>query len=104
MNYYGFPRATVDIDLLVDPSENNISKIKDALSFLPDNAVKEISPDDVKKYEVVRIVDEITIDLLKKACGITYERAGIEHFGFKGVHIPIADLYTMIKTRHKTQR
>jgi hypothetical protein len=99
MNYYGFPRATEDIDLLVDPSDDNILKVKNALSFLPDNAVKEVAPDDVKKYEVVRVVDEITIDLLKKACDITYEKAGIEYFEFKGVRIPIADLATMIKTK-----
>ena len=99
MNYYGFPRATEDIDLLVDPSDDNILKVKNALSFLPDNAVKEVAPDDVKKYEVVRVVDEITIDLLKKACDITYEKAGIEYFEFKGVRIPIADISTMIKTK-----
>jgi len=99
MNYYGFPRATEDIDLLVDPSDENILKIKSALSFLPDNAIKEVALDDVKKYEVVRVVDEITIDLLKKACDITYEKAGIEYFEFKGVRIPIADIATMIKTK-----
>jgi len=99
MNYHGFPRATIDIDLLVDPSDENISKIKNALSCLPDNAAKEVSPDDVKKYEVVRVADEIVIDLLKKACDITYEKAGIEYFEFKGTRIPIADISTMIKTK-----
>lgn len=99
MNYYGLPRATEDIDLLIDPSSNNISKIKNALSFLPDNAVKEVAPDDVEKYEVVRVADEIIIDLLKKACDITYEKAGIEYFKFKGVSIPIADIPTMVKTK-----
>lgn len=99
INYYGFPRATVDIDLLVSPSKENISQIKQALSFLPDNAVREIDLEDVEKYEVVRVVDEITIDLLKSACGITYKDAGIEYFEFKGVKIPLADLPTMIKTK-----
>ncbi|MBI5050192.1 MAG: nucleotidyl transferase AbiEii/AbiGii toxin family protein [Nitrospirae bacterium] len=99
INYYGFPRATEDIDLLVDPSNDNILKIKNALSFLPDNAIKEVSPDDVRQYEVVRVADEIIIDLLKKACDMTYEKAGIEYFKFKGVRIPIADISTMIKTK-----
>lgn len=99
MNYYGFPRATEDIDFLVDPSEDNILKIKNALSFLPDNAVKEVVPDDVKKYEVVRVADEITIDLLKRACDITYENAEIEYFEFRDIRIPIADVQTMIKTK-----
>lgn len=99
VNYYGFPRATEDIDLLVEPSEENISRIKNALSFLPDNAVREVNPDDVEKYEVVRVADEITIDLLKKACDVTYDNAGIEYFEFKGVSIPIADISTMIGTK-----
>ena len=99
MNYFGLPRATEDIDFLVDPSDENIAKIKHALSFLPDNAVREVATDDVQKYEVVRVADEITIDLLKKACEVTYENAGIERFEFKGVNIPIADINTMIKTK-----
>jgi len=99
MNYYGLTRTTEDIDLLIDPSADNISKIKISLSFLPDNAIKEIALDDVSKYEVVRVADEIVIDLLKKACDITYEKAKIEYFEFKGVRIPIADLATMIKTK-----
>lgn len=99
INYYGFPRATEDIDLLIDPSIDNILKIKNALSFLPDNAIKEVAPGDVEKYEVVRVADEIIIDLLKKACDISYEDAVIEFFEFKGVSIPIADISTMIKTK-----
>lgn len=99
VNYYGFPRATEDIDLLVDPSEDNISKIKNALSFLPDNAVKEVALDDVEKYTVVRVADEVVIDLLKSACDITYEKAGVEYFEFKGIRIPIADISTMIQTK-----
>lgn len=99
VNYYGFPRATEDIDLLVDPSEDNISKIKSALSFLPDNAVKEVALDDVEKYAVVRVADEVVIDLLKSACDVTYEKAGVEYFEFKGVRIPIADISTMIQTK-----
>lgn len=99
VNYYGFPRATEDIDLLVDPSEDNISKIKSALSFLPDNAVKEVALDDVEKYTVVRVADEVVIDLLKSACDVTYEKAGVEYFEFKGIRIPIADISTMIQTK-----
>ena len=99
INYYGFPRATEDIDLLVDPSADNILKIKGALSFLPDNAIEEIAPGDVEKYAVVRVADEIVIDLLKKACEMTYKEAGVEYFKFKGVNIPIADISTMIKTK-----
>ena len=53
----------------------------------------------MEKYAVVRVADEIVIDLLKKACEITYKEAGVEYFKFKGVNIPIADISTMIKTK-----
>ncbi len=97
--YYGADRTTKDIDLLVDPSGDNIEKARKALAILPDNAVQDMAPDDVNKYGVVRIMDEITVDLLKKACDVTYENAGVEHSQYKGVNIPVADLPTMIKTK-----
>lgn len=99
VNYHGLERGTKDVDLLVDPSNENILKIREALSFLPDNAVKEVSPDDVEEYGTVRVIDEIVVDLLKKACDVTYKDAGINYGEFNGVAIPIADVQTMIKTK-----
>lgn len=99
MNHHGFTRPTQDIDLLVDPSNENIIKVKQALAFLPDNAAKEISPDDVEKYVVVRVADEIYIDLMKKACDVTYKNAEIEYAQVKGVTISVADISTMMKTK-----
>ena len=58
-----------------------------------------MNPDDIEKYEVVRLADEITIDLLKKACDITYDKAKAEYFEFRGVSIPVADIVTMIGTK-----
>jgi hypothetical protein len=68
----GFPRATVDIDLLIDPSSKNMEKIKEALLYLPDKAINDIELTDVENYTVVKVADEIMIDLMKSACGITY--------------------------------
>ncbi|MCK4422925.1 MAG: hypothetical protein KAV18_02505, partial [Candidatus Omnitrophica bacterium] len=65
---HGFVRATEDIDLLIEASIENEEKIKKALSYLPDNAVNDISPGDINKYSVVRVADEIIIDLMKAAC------------------------------------
>ncbi|HDZ01158.1 MAG TPA: hypothetical protein ENH52_06830, partial [Nitrospirae bacterium] len=75
MAYHGMPRMTEDIDILVEPSNKNIEKIKKALLFLKDKASLEIRPDDVERYSVVRIADEVVIDLLKEACKIRYDEA-----------------------------
>ncbi|MBI2876957.1 MAG: nucleotidyl transferase AbiEii/AbiGii toxin family protein [Candidatus Tectomicrobia bacterium] len=103
MIYHGMPRATEDIDLLVDPSSENVEKIKKALSFLPDKAILEINSTDIDKYQVVRIVDEFVIDLIKAACEIDYEQAVCERFLWRGVEVIIADVETMIKTKQSVR-
>jgi len=71
----GFVRATEDIDLLVDTSPANIARVRDALRSLPDKAIDEMVDSDLDRYAVVRIADEIVVDLMKAACGIGYEEA-----------------------------
>jgi len=104
VNYYGYPRATVDIDLLVDSSDDNISKIRKALAYLPAKASEKILTSDIEQYKVVRVSDDIVIDLMENACEVTYKKAGIEYFKFKNVTIPIATLPTLIKTKQHSIR
>ena len=69
---------------------------------MPDNAVAEIADDEVEKYRVVRIADEIVVDLLKEACGVNYEHAavdGIEIRTINGISIPVATKELLIKTK-----
>jgi hypothetical protein len=99
---HGFFRATKDIDLLVDASTENIQRLKRAMAVLPDNAVAMIADDEVEKYQVVRIADEIVVNLLKNACGVDYSRAadgGIEVKLVEGVEIPIGTKELLIETK-----
>lgn len=88
----GFPRATGDIDLLIDISRENQEKVRQALSKLPDQAVRDMAPDDLDRYAVVRVADEIVVDLMKAACGIAYEEARrqVDIVEIEGVPIPFA--------------
>lgn len=98
---HGFVRATEDIDLLIEASIENEEKIKKALSYLPDNAVNDISPGDINKYSVVRVADEIIIDLMKAACSIDYEAASesIIEVDLEGVKIPFASMELLWKMK-----
>ncbi len=98
---HGFVRATKDIDLLVDASVENVQRLKRAMGTLPDNAISLISDDEVDRYGVVRVADEIVVDLMKSACGIDYEQAAehIERRAIEGVVIPIADEELLIRTK-----
>lgn len=98
---HGFVRGTKDIDLLVEVSAENIQRLKRAMAVLPDNAISLMADDEVEKYQVVRIADEIVVDLMKSACGIDYATAvtGMETKIVDGVSIPVAGKELLIKTK-----
>lgn len=98
---FGYIRATGDIDLLVENSPENIEKIRTALSYLPDGEAHKIGDTDLDEYRVVRVSGEITIDLLGKACDVTYREASPHIFKDKlqGVEIPYLKPEMLIKTK-----
>lgn len=99
---YGLGRFTKDVDLLINPSADNIHRIKQALQYLPDNAIALIADDDVLNYGVVRVGDEIMIDLLGKACSVDLKavrHAGIHYVTIDGVSIPIPSKDILMKTK-----
>jgi len=88
----GFVRATEDIDLLVDASAENFERVRRAMLSLPDQAIQEVRPSDLDEYVVVRVADEIVVDLMKSACGIEYQeaRSMTRPVSLRGVTIPFA--------------
>jgi len=100
-----FTRATEDIDLLVESSLDNQSRVKRALEVLPDKAVRELGRDDLRNWVVVRVADEVVIDLMLAACGIEYEEASpdIETVTIQSVAIPFAspELLLRMKQTHR---
>ncbi len=99
---HGFVRTTKDVGLLVDPSVGNMTRVKRALAILPDNAAAMVEDDDVQRCTVVRVADEIVVDLLASAGGITYDAAvqdGVETFEIEGVPVPVATKETLIKMK-----
>lgn len=72
---HGYGRTTNDIDLLVDSSRENFERLKTAMLALPDGAIREVDPDDLNRFVVVRVADEVLVDLMKTACGIEYAEA-----------------------------
>jgi hypothetical protein len=90
---HGLVRTTKDIDLLIDPSEENVRALKRAMKDLPDNAVAEVKDGDIGRYRVVRVADEVVVDLMAEACGIDYGEAvemGVEIRRLDDVDVPIA--------------
>ncbi len=97
----GLARSTMDIDLLVDTATENDALVRKALEILPDGAVKELISGEIERYNVVRVCDEITVDLMARACGLRYEDVKhlIEFEEYQGVTIPFASPALLWKTK-----
>ncbi len=104
---HGAGRFTKDIDLLVDDAPENIARVKKGLSVLADNAAAEVADDDVSVHTVVRVVDEVIVDLMGRACGLTYADAvtDVEWVELGDVLVPVASPATLIRTKdtHRPQ-
>jgi hypothetical protein len=97
----GFVRATNDVDLLIDTSPENQSRVRRALMKLPDGAVREMAPDDLDRYVVVRVADEIVVALMKSACGVDYAAAEplVDIVEIQGERIPFASPRLLWRTK-----
>ena len=98
---HGASRFTKDIDLLVDDAPENVSRVKQGLSVLADNAAAEVADSDLREHTVVRVVDEVIIDLMGRACGLAYAdvAADMEWHDLSGVRVPVASPAALVRTK-----
>ena len=101
VNQQGFLRATEDIDLLLEDSKQNQAKVLNALEVLPDKAVLQVETTDLDQYTVVRVADEVVVDLMLSTCGIKYSEAAkeIEVREIRGVRIPFASAKLLLRMK-----
>jgi nucleotidyltransferase AbiEii toxin of type IV toxin-antitoxin system len=99
---HGASRFTKDIDFLIDDDPGNVARVKRALGVLADNAAADVADTDIQAYTVVRIADEVLIDLMGRACGLTYAdvAADAETRTIDGVPIPVASPAALIRTKN----
>jgi len=97
----GFPRLTGDIDLLIDTNAKNERLVFSALRILPDKAVDQLESGDVSRFTVVRVADEVVVDLMATACGVDYAKAmmDVNYREVEGVRIPFASPRTLLRMK-----
>jgi hypothetical protein len=102
----GYNRRTMDIDLLVDTRGDNEARVLAAVATLPDGAARQIIPGEIAQWIVVRVADEIVVDLMHSACGIDYAQAGqsVRSIDVDGVSIPFASAELLWRTKKPTHR
>jgi hypothetical protein len=106
MRAANYNRTTMDVDLMVAADAENEAKVFAALATLPDNAVRELQRGELQKYNVIRIGDEILVDLLRSAGGIGYAEAAKDVVvrEVDGVPIPFASPRLLWRMKAVTHR
>ncbi len=106
MRAANYNRRTMVVDLIVATDAENEAKVFSALSTLPDNAVRELQPGELQKYNVIRVGDEIVVDLMVSAGGINYAQSARDVVvrEVDGVPIPFASPRLLWRMKAVTHR
>ena len=89
----GYIRSTMDVDVIVAADRENQARVFAAPATLPDHAAAELQPGELQEYDVIRVADEILVDVMVRlAGGIAYAEAAADAVVHQvdGVSIPFA--------------
>ena len=102
---HGYVRATADVDILIPEDLENHALVIAALSELEDRAAAELTPHDLVENIVVKIADEVEVDVSTRAWTVSYADAIVTalKITIEGVEVPYVDLQTLIRSK-STQR
>ena len=98
---HGLVRTTEDVDILMEESDDNYRNVIDALSEMEDGAAAELMPEDLRENVVVKIADEVEVDVSRRAWKVDYEQAidTVQTTELEGVQIPFASLEILIASK-----
>lgn len=98
---HGLVRTTEDVDVLIQDDENNFRTVIAALSELPDGVARELTPDDLRDNVVVKVADEVEVDVSKSAWTVSYVEALPDSLAVEidGVKVPYIGLKQLIQSK-----
>ncbi len=98
---HGLVRTTEDVDILIPVDEENGLRVIEGLSALADGAAKELKPRDFIENVVVKIADEVEVDVSTHAWKVTFDEASplACNVEIDGVAIPFLGLDSLIASK-----
>jgi predicted nucleotidyltransferase len=101
LQLWGSARATRDIDILIDPTEENAQRVLDALTPMGFGFAREWAAAEVARKFATIIGDSPRVDILTLAWSVRYRDASrdAERFQVEGVEIPTLSLDDLIASK-----
>ena len=98
---HGMVRSTEDVDILIEESEENYPRVIAALAGMADHAAAELTPADLRDNVVLKIADEVEVDVCRRAWKVSYADAigSVQWAEIEGVKIPYASLPMLIASK-----
>ena len=98
---HGLVRTTEDVDILVEPSAENCQRVIEGFSRLQDGAARELTPKDIVENVVVKVADEVEVDVSTHAWKVSYADAiaSARETVVENVRVPFLSLNSLIASK-----
>lgn len=98
---HGLDRTTQDVDILIPEDVANHARVIAALSELEDHAAAELTPQDFIENVVVKVADEVEVDVSTRAWKVSYADAlpTALRTTIGSIEVPYLDLATLIASK-----
>lgn len=101
MQLWGTTRATRDIDILIEPTVGNATRVLRALASLGFELAAEHLATEVATRAVTMVGDTPSVDVMTRAWNLRWEQARLHTttFDVEGVEVPTASIEDLIESK-----
>jgi hypothetical protein len=98
---YGVPRATFDLEILIEPSKENAQRLLNALISLGFGTARMTTADEIVEKEITVFADRIRLDVQTSTPGLRFEDAWPQRkvFTFEGQEFDVVSLPDLIQSK-----
>ncbi len=99
---HGLPRTTLDVDLFVRPTKENVGRLIGALSEIGFGIARELTPEEILSRKAFLFADQIRIDIFTRPWGVEdFDGCHGRRWeaDFEGVRIPFVSIEDLIRTK-----
>jgi predicted nucleotidyltransferase len=103
---YGVPRATFDLDVLIEPTKDNAQRLLDALAELDFGTATMTTAAEIIAKEITIFTDRIRLDVQTSTPGIVFEEAWERRvtMSYKGQKFEVVSLMDLIASKRAAGR
>jgi predicted nucleotidyltransferase len=104
---HGLPRTTLDVDLFVRPTHENVERLIDALSEVGHGIARELDADEILARHVFQFADQIRVDIFIRPWGLKdFDDVWARRWAaeFEGFTIPFVSLDDLIRSKETDRK